>query len=346
VEYSSAPRTSASGLLTETTEAGRALEEAARATGLAVVTRGIDPVNPVEAYPLLLGSDRYLRLARHLAHRGPAGARMMRQTASIQVNLSWGEDPLREWDAANRISPYLLALFANSPRYGGEATGHRSFRAWQWRNLDPTRTGLPLDPDRPVEAYLEFALGAGAILLGRPEEEVRPFGDWLSEGGATFADWRAHLTTLFPEVRPRGYLEIRGLDALPIRWWAVPLAIAAGILRDPRRVREVLATLGIPSEELLQRAGREGLGDADVARAATWVWELGLEGCSRLPGEGFGTLADLARRFDQEVRRDPGGAGLIGRRPLAEADPGAREEPGDPRGPVPIAEGGPVKSVR
>ncbi len=344
VEYSSAPRSSVTGLLAEMSQAGAALEAAARAEGLSLVTRGIDPVNPVEAYPLAVGSERYVRLARHLARLGPAGARMMRQTISIQVNLSWGDEPLREWDVANRMAPYLLALFANSPRYGGQPTGHRSFRALQWRELDPARTGLPLDPDRPVETYLEFALGAGAILLGEPDEEARPFGEWLAEGLATVEDWESHLTTLFPEVRPRGYLEVRGLDALPVRWWAVPLAIVAGILRSPSRLSEVLAALEVPSTELLRRAGRLGLGDAEVAEVANWLWELGLEGCSRLPGEGWGSLADLARRFDAEVRRGSKGPGRGQAATATRYDPGAGEEPDDPCGSVPLARS--VRSVR
>lgn len=344
LEYSSAPRANVADLLTEMAEAGRALEGASSANGLTVVTRGIDPVNPVEVYPLAVGSTRYLRLARHLASFGPAGARMMRQTASIQVNLSWGDSPLMEWDAANRVSPYLLALFANSPRYGGKATGHRSFRALQWRELDPARTGVPLDPDRPVEAYLDFALDAGAILLGDPGEETIPFGRWLGTEGVTLRDWRTHLTTLFPEVRPRGYMELRGLDALPIRWWAVPLAITAGLLRDSGNLREIVATLGVPPPSLLLRAGRDGLQDPEIASGAAWVWDMGLAGCARLPGDGWSALAALARRFDEEVRSGGLVKGPVEGIGSPVADPGARAESGDPGGPVPF--GAPLRSAR
>jgi glutamate--cysteine ligase len=334
------------------TEAGSALEEAASAAGLQLVTRGIDPMNPIEAYPLAVGSERYLRLAAHLATLGPAGGRMMRQTSSIQVNVSWGEDPLEEWTVANRAAPYLLAVFANSPRYEGAPTGHRSARAWQWRSLDPMRTGIPLDASDPVEAYLRFALGAGAILLGESGADVRPFAEWVQSGCASMADWEDHLSTLFPEVRPRGYLELRGLDALPIRWWTVPLTILAGLLVDPVARREALESLGPPSGALLERAGREGLGDPEIRAGAEQLWELALAGISRLDAHEWGELEGIALEFEETVGRmrpsrstaAPGDSTDPRLPVVLLGDPGALEEQGDPSGPVPLSPS--VRSVR
>ncbi len=352
VEYSSAPSARPARLLEEMIKAGSALEEAASATGLQIITRGIDPVNPIGAYPLAVGSERYLRLGAHLAALGPAGGRMMRQTISLQVNVSWGENPMEEWTVANRAAPYLLALFANSPCYEGRATGHRSTRAWQWRSLDPARTGLPVDASDPVEAYLRFALGAGAILLGEPGEDVRPFGDWVGGGGVTMEHWEDHLSTLFPEVRPRGYLELRGLDALPIRWWTVPLTILAGILCDPMAREEALASLDPPSDPLLERAGRAGLGDAEIRAGAERVWELGLAGVSRLDDGEWGSLEAIARDFDRRVRTpgppasewEPCDTPGSGRPQTIPGDPGAHEEAGDPVGPVAVSSS--VRSAR
>ena len=334
------------------TEAGSALEEAASAAGLQLVTRGIDPMNPIEAYPLAVGSERYLRLAAHLATLGPAGGRMMRQTSSIQVNVSWGEDPLEEWTVANRAAPYLLAVFANSPRYEGAPTGHRSTRARQWRSLDPTRTGIPLDASDPVEAYLRFALGAGAILLGESGADVRPFAEWVQSGCASMADWEDHLSTLFPEVRPRGYLELRGLDALPIRWWTVPLTILAGLLVDPVARREALESLGPPSGALLERAGREGLDDPEIRAGAEQLWELALAGISRLDAHEWGELEGIALEFEETVGRMRPSRSTAARGDSTDprlpvvllGDPGALEEPGDPSGPVPLSPS--VRSVR
>ena len=203
-----------------------------------------------------------------------------------------------------------------------------------------------------MDAYLRFALGAGAILLGERGGAVRPFGEWVGEGSVTMADWEDHLSTLFPEVRPRGYLELRGLDALPIPWWTVPLTIVVGLLGDPIARREVLGSLAPPSDSLLERAGREGLGDAEIRAGAERVWDLGLAGISRFDAGDWGELEAIARDFEERVGRrvPPGSAPETGDSPrssppgMISGDPGADEEPDDPVGPVALSLS--VRSVR
>ncbi|HEY0350732.1 MAG TPA: glutamate-cysteine ligase family protein, partial [Gemmatimonadales bacterium] len=237
-------------------------------------------------------AKRYQRMADYLARRGPAGALMMRQTAALQVNLDFDDEPWLRWRVLNAAAPYLTAIFANSPIYAGETTGCQSARAEVWRAVDPARTGLPYDERQPVEAYLEFALHAPAILFPKMDGEHRAFGEWLTLAQPTLEEWRDHLSTLFPEVRPRGHLELRSADSIDPQWYAAPLAVTCGILYDPRTLRAADDLLGTPDAGLLDRAGRLGLRDPAIARTASALFDLALAGCRGL-GSAYFHPSDL-----------------------------------------------------
>lgn len=310
VEYSTAPRATVRAVSAELSAMVGRLVEAGRERGLRMVTRGIDPVNPVERAPLQISSRRYRRLDRHFRRFGPPGRRMMRQTAAVHVNLDLGDAPRARWRLANALVPLLTATFANSSRYEGRETAHRSFRARQWRLLDPLRTGVRSPAADPVEDYLEFALSAPALLLGPEDAPARPFRAWLSDERITLADWREHLTTLFPDVRPRGYLEFRCIDALPPRWQVVPLVVLTGIFYDPGSFEEVRALPLPEGPEELAGAGQSGLLDPLRAERADRVFGIALEGARRLGEEYVGEEAlDAARLFRERFTargRDPG----------------------------------------
>jgi glutamate--cysteine ligase len=212
---------------------------------------------------------------------------MMRQTASLQISLDWGAEPELRWRTLNALAPYLVAIFANSPIYAGEATGHRSFRSHTWRELDPLRTGIFGQADAAGE-YLHFALHAPAILLNG--SEASPFHAYVGE--ASQDDWWTHLTTLFPEVRPQGYVEVRSLDSVAPEWYAAPLALLAGITLHRQSLLEAADVLGPPDSTLLVRAGRIGVRDAAIQRVACDLWEIALRGCAAL-GEEFIASVDL-----------------------------------------------------
>ena len=230
---------------------------------------------------------------------------MMRQTAAFQVSLDFDDEPWLRWRVLNAAAPYILAIFANSPIYAGARTGHQSTRAQIWRTVDPARTGIPYDERRPLETYLDFALGAPAILFPTVEGEHRPFGEWLARANPTLDEWADHLSTLFPEVRPRGHLELRSPDSIAPQWYAAPLALTAGILYDSGALRAANDLLGAPDLGLLERAGRCGLHDPAIARTATDLFELALSGCRGL-GPGYFHPSDLeqaAAFFDRYTRR-------------------------------------------
>jgi glutamate--cysteine ligase len=305
LEYSSPPCRSGSTLLTLLRSVVLPLRSAATGEGIDLLAVGIDPLNSVERAPLLLHANRYQRMAEYFERLGPAGARMMRQTAAFQVSVDFDDEPWLRWRALNAATPYIVAIFANSPIYGGEPTGHLSARANTWRLLDPARTGIPYDEQAPIQAYLDFALAAPAILFPTLNGGHRPFSEWLTIANPTVDEWRDHLSTLFPEVRPRGHLELRSADAIAPEWYAAPVALTAGILYDSGALRAAVDLLGAPDLGLLDRAGRVGLHDPAIARTAADLFELALSGCAGL-GPRYFHPSDLEQArafFDRYTRR-------------------------------------------
>jgi len=305
LEYSSPACRSASSLLALLRSVVIPLRAAAATEGIDLLAVGIDPLNSAERAPMLIHAKRYQRMADYLSRRGPAGARMMRQTAAFQVSVDFDDEPWLRWRVLNAATPYVVAIFANSPIYAGELTGHQSARADVWRNLDPARTGIPYDERAPVQAYLDFALAAPAILLPTMDGEYRPLGEWLTRANLSAEEWQDHLSTLFPEVRPRGHLELRSADAIAPEWYAAPLALIVGILYDSRALRAAADLLPIPDLGLLERAGRLGLHDSSIARTAVDLFELALGGCAGL-GSGYFHPADIEQArvyFERFTRR-------------------------------------------
>lgn len=276
LEYASAVHGSVDGVLRELCIVESRLRESAEMRGICLLAVGVDPFNGPDAAPLQLTADRYERMARYFAGSGPDGARMMRQTASLQVNIG-GVPPLERWAVANAIAPWVVALFANSSRYADAETRCASYRAETWRGVDPSRTGVFRGRD-PVREYTSFALGARAFLV---DDAAPPFAG-LDAAFATEPALATHLTTLFPEVRPRGYLELRSLDALDDSGRRGAMAFMAGIVADAQAAVEALELLGESDASLLLIAGRDGMAADAIAAKSAGLVEIALGGCRRL----------------------------------------------------------------
>jgi len=215
------------------------LRDAANQDGVTLLATGVDPGGRVQDIPPQLGAERYVRMAAYFDRLGPAGIRMMRQTASLQVSVELGPQPLTRWRLLNSLAPVLVAVAANAAVYEGRDTGRASYRAHLWRTLDPSRTGLPYSEQDPVTTYVDFAARAGRIL----------------------PDDAAHLTTLFPEVRPRGYFEVRSMDSVEPERAARIIRWLHRIVYDAEVARAALDVLGTPDPAALTRAGDAGLRD-------------------------------------------------------------------------------------
>lgn len=273
------------------------LRAACDAAGIQLEINGLDRHCALADVPLQLLDDRYVLMDRHFAVRGEAGPRMMRQTGSLQLSMQSGGE---RWRLLSAAAPYLLAIFANSSRYAGRDTGHASYRAHTWRTLDPVRTGLPNDAADPAGAYARFALDATPMFVGAGE--FASFRDAIRAGAANESAWAVHLTTLFPEVRPRGYLELRSLDAIEVEWIGAPITLVGALAYAPGCAARALALLDEPDRvdraDLLARAGRDGMRDVSIAARAGALFELGLAGAQQLPREYVSASdLDVTRRY-------------------------------------------------
>lgn len=203
------------------------------------------------------GSDRHRRPVRILDHprytameaffdsEGPAGRRMMCSTAALQVNVDPGPDPAQRWALVHALGPALAAAFATSP-----GPGYACDRLATWLAIDHTRTRSALRDGDPADDWARFALEARMMLVRRdgtcgPVQDDLTLAGWIDEGHQGIwpdaSDVAYHLTTLFPPVRLRGWLELRFLDSLPAPWWRAAAVTVASILGDDDAGRELSA---------------------------------------------------------------------------------------------------------
>ncbi len=295
--------------LTAALDAMTADTTAARAAldplGVTLVGTGLDASGPRDR---VLGAARYRAMEQYFDSQWPAGRTMMRNTASVQVNLDLGEpgDVADRWRRAHDLGPLLVGAFANSPLDPhSNPTGWCSTRFAVWDGIDPSRTGVAYRDDHdPCAAFTDYALEAGVMMVwpDGPDgdalvpEPGLPFGDWIDHGHAlgqpTLADFEYHLTTLFPPVRPRGWLELRMIDALPDESWPVAVAVATALLDHPGAVAatdEAVASL----RGRWAPAARHGLSDPATRTAAEHCFAVTAEALPDL-----GASADLVAALD------------------------------------------------
>lgn len=309
LELSSAPSGNASTLIRDLRCTSELLASVFERHAILLEAVGVDPSNDIVDVPLQLHRERYERMTSYFDSLGPSGAKMMRQTASLQISVQTGSRPHDRWRLLNALTPYVTAIFANSPRYAGGATGNQSHRAHLWRTLDQSRTGVPASTGDPAPEYMNFALSAGAMMC--PNDCPAPtFGDWLRIGEPTIEDWEFHLTTLFPEVRPRGYFELRSADAIPPSLMAAPICFVAGLVYDDAAASQAAEVAGVADASTLELAGRVGLADPVIRSVALRLTEVALSGCESL-GPKYIAESDVATAadfFDRYTRqgRSPG----------------------------------------
>jgi glutamate--cysteine ligase len=279
---------------------------------------------------------RYDVMRPSLAARGRLAEDMMAMTASTQASFDFSDeadlaDKLR---VALAVQPAVTALLANSAVVGGRPSGWKSYRVAVWAETDPARCGLldfPFEPgfdDAPYRRYVEWALDVPMILLRREGRYLdtggRTFRAFLAEGIAgerpTVADWEDHLTTLFPDVRVKGVVEVRGADSCGPALTKALVALWKGILYD-REARaaafdSVRRFTVVERRALVETAGRDGLAGrapdgraiAEIASAVIEAAAIGL--CrQRCCGE---------RGDDERIWLEPLRAGAAARRSPAD----------------------------
>ena len=192
--------------------------------------------------------ERYAVMTRYMPMVGTRGLDMMYRTATIQVNLDFASeaDMVKKLRVSLALQPIATALFASSPFTEGKPNGYKSLRSEVWRDTDPNRTGmLPFvfEDGMGFERYTDYALNVPMYFVYRDGRYIdvagASFADFMAGKlpqmpgeVATIDDWSDHLTTLFPEVRLKRFLEMRGADGGRWRRICALPAFWAGLLYD------------------------------------------------------------------------------------------------------------------
>jgi len=219
----------------------------ARALGIGFLGLGFSPKWTLQELPLM-PKERYRIMMRYMPTRGRLGLDMMFRTATVQVNMDFGSeaDMVQKLRVGLALQPVATALFANSPFTEGKPNGFQSYRAEVWRDTDPDRTGImpfAFEDGMGFERYVDYALDVPMYFVYRDGRYIdvagASFRDFLAgklEGlpgvRPTLDDWADHLTTLFPDVRLKRFLEMRGADSGPFTHLLALPALWAGLLYD------------------------------------------------------------------------------------------------------------------
>ncbi|MXO89758.1 glutamate--cysteine ligase [Pontixanthobacter aquaemixtae] len=231
-------------------ETGRHLEQVkaiGEKCGVGFLGLGMWPDKTREELPIM-PKGRYGIMLRHMPTVGNLGLDMMLRTCTIQVNLDYSseQDMAKKFRTSLALQPLATALFANSPFTEGKPNGFLSYRSHIWSDTDPHRTGmLPFvfDDDFGYERYVDYMLDVPMYFVFRDGKYIdaagHSFRDFLKGELAVLpgekpreGDWWDHLSTAFPEVRLKSFLEMRGADGGPwSRICALP-AFWVGLLYD------------------------------------------------------------------------------------------------------------------
>ena len=307
-ELSGAPVETLHETAAETNEHLREVIDVGEDLAIGFLGIGFSPKWRLDEVPRM-PKKRYQVMTRYMPTVGSRGLDMMYRTATVQVNLDFGSeaDMVKKLRVSLALQPIATALFASSPFTEGRPNGFQSRRSEVWRDTDKRRTGmLPFvfEPGMGYERYVEYALDVPMYFVYRDGNYIdvagASFRDFLAgrlkgfEGQRPTADdWSDHLTTLFPEVRLKRFLEMRGADGG--RWGTITAlpAFWTGILYDETALDEAWEMVRdwTADEREALRNDVPKLGFAtrfrsmtvrDLARQALRISRLGLKNRGRL----------------------------------------------------------------
>ena len=274
----------------------RQVKEVGAELGLGFLGLGLWPDKTREDLPIM-PKGRYGIMLRHMPRVGSMGLDMMLRTCTIQTNLDYASeaDMVQKFRVSLALQPLGTALFANSPFLEGKPNGYLSYRSHIWTDTDPARTGmLPFvfEDGFGYERYADYMLDVPMYFVyrngGYIDAAGKNFRDFLNGTldvvpgeKPTIGDWNDHLSTAFPEVRLKSFLEMRGSDggpwnricALPALWVGLlydqsALDAAWDLVKnwsieDHQRIRDAVPKLGLrtpmPDGRTMQDVAREVL---------------------------------------------------------------------------------------
>jgi glutamate--cysteine ligase len=223
------------------------VREIAAPLGIGFLGLGMTPSWSRAQIPMM-PKGRYKIMTGYMPKVGQYGLDMMYRTCTVQTNLDFSSeaDMVKKLRVSVALQPVATALFANSPFTEGQPNGFLSFRSEIWRDTDNARAGMipwAFEDGMGFERWVDYALDVPMYFVKRGEEYVdvagssfRDFFDGRNPAfpgeRPTLSDWANHLSTIFPEVRLKRYLEMRGADGVP--WDRLPAlpAFWVGLLYD------------------------------------------------------------------------------------------------------------------
>jgi glutamate--cysteine ligase len=290
VELSGRPHESVLGVAEEAMASMGELRTLFDGTDVHLVALGLTPYARIEDINFV-PKGRYALMGPYLAQRGDMAHHMMKGTSSFQANFDFRDeaDCAKKVDMLTALAPLTTAMFANSPMAEGRDTGLASARALSWTRCDPDRCGVPavLRQGYSHEAWVDYLLDVPMMFLKSEGAWADPLGRsfryWMDRGidGAfpTWDDWSLHETSVFPEVRVKRTIEVRGADACPLPIALGGIALWTALLYDEGALDEAgqlareFASHGTHNERFMAAVER-GL-HANVGRPyAEWARDL------------------------------------------------------------------------
>jgi glutamate--cysteine ligase len=277
------------------------VKEVAAELDLGLIGLGFIPEGRREDIPWM-PKQRYEVMRRYMPQVGSLGLDMMLRTCTVQVNLDYASeaDMIRKFRVGLALQPVATALFANSPFTEGQPNGFLSYRSQIWTDTDNDRCGMlpwAFKEDMGFERYAEFALDVPMYFVYRDGRYVdaagQSFRDFLDGKlpalpgeRPLLSDWDAHLTTIFPEVRLKRFMEMRGADGGPWRRLCALPALWAGLCYDAPSLEAAWALVRDwrveEQDELRRQVPRTGLKTRfrrhDLRHVARDVLEIALDG--------------------------------------------------------------------
>ncbi|XP_020539645.1 glutamate--cysteine ligase, chloroplastic [Jatropha curcas] len=285
--------------------------------GIGFLGIGFQPKWGLKDIPVM-PKGRYDIMRNYMPKVGSLGLDMMFRTCTVQVNLDFSSeaDMIRKFRAGLALQPIATALFANSPFTEGKPNGYLSMRSQIWTDTDKDRTGmLPFvfDDSFGFEQYVDYALDVPMYFVYRKKKYIDCTGMTFRDFMAgklpcipgelpTLNDWENHLTTIFPEVRLKRYLEMRGADGGPWRRLCALPAFWVGLLYDEISLQHVLDMVAdwTPEERQMLRNKVPVTGlktpfrDGLLRHVAEDVLQLAKDGLQRRGFKEVGFLNEVA----------------------------------------------------
>jgi glutamate--cysteine ligase len=302
--------------------------EVAAPLGIGFLGIGMSPKWTRSQTPMM-PKGRYRIMTNYMPKVGKLGLDMMYRTCTVQTNLDFSSeaDMVKKLRVSLALQPVGTALFANSPFTEGKLNGLLSFRSEIWRDTDPDRSGMlpfAFEPGMGFERYADYALDVPMYFVKRGDTYIDVAGQsfrdlmagklpGLPGERATISDWANHLTTIFPEVRLKRFLEMRGSDVGSRRRIASLPAFWVGLLYDDTALdaawdlvkdwtAEERQTLRDEVPRLALRATIRGRSVLDLAKACLALSREGLQRRARVDIAGRDETQYL-RPLDETVER-------------------------------------------